>query len=252
MAKPTFVIADVHGHYDRLFDLLRQEEIIDDNGKRVNFDVEVGQLGDLGHFGGSSGSPTGDMLCYKDADDWFDWVLLGNHDAAVFNMRHAFKGYEEPKRETLHYMRLLKASGKLRYAHASHGYLVTHAGVHPYFFSGASGARQLSKRLTAEEIANRINLYEDRKTSDIINAISAHRGGGSPYGGVLWRHAGEALYKGVPQVFGHTKGKEIRRYGNKSGSWSLCIDLGDAKNGRLAGVWLPEGECVEIELPDHS
>jgi hypothetical protein len=53
--KPTLVIGDVHGHLDRLTALLEQEEVIarndSDGYDRVNHDVRVVQVGDLGHFG---------------------------------------------------------------------------------------------------------------------------------------------------------------------------------------------------------
>jgi hypothetical protein len=150
--KPTLVIGDVHGHFDRLEALLTQEGILadcpdcggdgdhawegdmmcppcgGDGQRRVNFDVEVVQVGDLGHFG-QDASPTGDKMCFKYAADWFDVVLWGNHDRAVVDSHHVFSGFLSPSPEIKHWMHGLYAMDKLKLAHAAHGWLITHAGV---------------------------------------------------------------------------------------------------------------------------
>ena len=89
--------------------------IINGFGERIRDDVTVVQLGDLGHFG-DTGSPGGDYFCWKAAfdSDWLDIVLWGNHDRAVIDAQHAFKGYSHPRAEVRHFMRELELRRKLR------------------------------------------------------------------------------------------------------------------------------------------
>lgn len=230
----TFIIGDVHGHYDRLYRLLLNEGIIDSTENRINHDVEVVQLGDLGHFGGVSGSPTGDRMCYEMADKWLDVLLWGNHDRAVIDESSAFRGYVHPGYKVGRIMHRLIDSGKLRMAHAAHGYLLTHAGLHP-------GYADKSVQGDAGKLADWINENPGPVWSD----IGITRGGRAPTGGILWRDAFEKLDESVPQIFGHSAADNVRKYFNKSGA-SYCIDTGGKHNGRLAGIWLPDRKVVEL------
>lgn len=249
--KRTFVIGDVHGNYDRLRALLIQEGIIDEKENRIDHETEVVQLGDLGDFG-KNGSPTGDFLCYHAAyyKDWIDRVLWGNHDRAVFDYVHAFTGYREPQRETKEIMAKMAQIRQLVMSWSADGHLLTHAGLHPYFFSGSANPFRFFEGQDAFEVSSLINNWTrwgGARKGFVSDAISTHRGGRDPIGGVLWRHSGESLYKGFPQIFGHTSKPKIRKYGTKKhGVWSYCIDLGSKTNGRLAGMWLPENKAVGV------
>jgi hypothetical protein len=274
MSKPTLVIGDVHGHLDRLAALLEQEGIVRDNGngngewERVNHDVEVVQLGDLGHFG-RGGSPSGDRLCYDIADEWLDVILWGNHDRAVFDGGHAFSGYEHPRPEVRLLMLDLVDSGKLRWAHSSHGHLFTHAGLHAAFAKNNAPV----DKTNPEDVAQWINGYLGGEDSldfkAVRNAIGFIRGGRSSAGGILWRDISENLYTKFPQVFGHSadhKNHDVRYCWEKGNTRKLesfpdteknvsyCIDIG-GKGGRefpegecLMGLWLPEGKIVRVDL----
>lgn len=250
--RPTFIVPDVHGHYDRLLALLVQESIVDPvTEKRTNHDVEVVQLGDLGHFG-KTGSPSGDFFCYEMADDWFDTILWGNHDRGVVDAKHRFNGFQHPNEATVNLMRNLSVSGKLRFAHATHGYLLTHAGLHPYFASAACRENERIPRAiqnNPESIANWINdnSHDKYGTIQMIDAIGTLRGGRRPEGGILWRDAHEKLYPHVRQVFGHSKDKDVRTYYTKAGV-NYCLDTGSTTNGRLNGFWLPENRLVEVTV----
>jgi hypothetical protein len=248
VSKPTLVIGDCHGHYARLLALLVQEGIVDpDTEERINHDVEVVQLGDLGHFGEGGDGPTADLFCYEKAEEWFDMLLWGNHDRAVIDGTHAFKGYYDPPESTKHIMKYLRNTGQMRLAWHAHDFLLTHAGLHRAFFSASVG--KLLKPGSAEDIANQINQLELQKpTHAVWDMIGGHRGGRYPIGGILWRHSGEKLYEGVRQIFGHSTGKKIRKYHSKQG-WSYCIDIGSRGNGKLAGIWLPEERVVEVSVP---
>lgn len=301
--QPTFVIGDVHGHYDRLAALLQHAGILGDceacdgtgdataeitfesgisvyadpkmeQGQirfesappvlcpycdgdgivRTNFDARVIQLGDLGHFGGATGSPTGDYMCYRYADRWLDTILWGNHDRAVVDSAHAFKGYMHPGGNTKGLMDDLYTKGKLKVAATAHGYLIVHAGVALGWY------RQTQVLDNVEYFTDRLNSLADAKLAylkdkksiaypngaHIIDAVGLVRGGAHPMGGVLWMDWGrEKHLQGEPFKFicGHTAQKDGEVKEDEYGNY--CIDIGGKDNGRLAGVWLDDGEVQE-------
>jgi hypothetical protein len=262
-SKPTLVIGDVHGHFDRLEALLLQEGILDEGAigeehsdgwyPRTNFDVEIVQLGDLGHFG-HSGSRNGDRMCYEAAidHDYIDLVLWGNHDRFVVDTHHSFGGCEFPDDTTRDALARLFRDGRMVLSAARHGFLLTHAGLHRSFkHNDAEGVDKDDPSSVSDYINNVVNQMSRGEDKDrgIIDAISLYRGGASAAGGILWRDANERLYSGFPQVFGHTKGPKVRYY-DYAHSW--CVDIGSPDNGRLAGIWLPEERVVEINIGPTS
>lgn len=247
-SKRTLVIGDCHGHKDRLEALLRQEGILSecpDSGiVRRNFDVEVVQLGDLGHFGSTQAK---DRAIWESALKWLDVILWGNHDRAVITDAHFFVGFQKPFPETVDLLKEATRRGQLRLAHEAHGFLLTHAGLHSAYKynKGPQG--------NATEIADWLNLLESEGSKDqdflaIRDAISNTRGGRSPYGGILWRDCSESLYEPVRQVFGHSAKDKVRKYQSKGMGDSFCIDVGQQFNGRLAAIWLPEETVVEVKV----
>jgi hypothetical protein len=258
--KPVLVIGDVHGHYERLERLLCQEGILGEvkdsrdgvHRGRINNDVEVIQLGDLGHFG-QTGSPTGDRFCYEAVRDenWCDLVLWGNHDRYVVDeAHHAFGGCQKPGRRTRLAMEGLVVSGQLVLAAARHGVLLTHAGLHKAFRHNAVGDLDITDAAAVASYINSIPVGDPNR--GIIDAVSVYRGGRATVGGILWRDAGEALYP-LPQVFGHSKRPKPKMYygkqwwGDQATVRSYCVDVGTKDNGRLAGIWLPEERIVEVK-----
>ena len=290
--NPTLVIGDVHGHFDRLEALLKQEGILGecsscdglgqipgvvldvapdgiqtwsectscegDGQRRINHDVNVVQLGDLGHFGGSTGSPGGDVLCYQYAPRWLDLLLWGNHDRAVIDTYHIFSGFETPGMEVKHMMHGLYAMDKLRVAHAAHGFLITHAGLHAQWKQQPGVDVDKNDPYAVAEWLNDNDWWPngdkpESPATPVIDAIGYRRGGPSPYGGILWRDRNEKLYDGFPQVFGHSADKDglVRRFSHDAFDptgkhW--CIDIGGKMNARLAGIWLPSQKIVRIDL----
>ncbi len=281
--KPTLIIGDVHGHFDRLSALLTQEGIIEpmDNGdcRRINHDVEVVQLGDLGHFG-KGGSPTGDLLCYLEGQRWLDVILWGNHDRAVVDSTHMFTGYTKPRIETYHLLKTLRAEGKLKLAHEAHGWVLTHAGLSSQFKNQNVPERY---KTDAAEFVQWINWQDklsfkghfeavDREFIAVRDAISPYRGGRSRVGGILWRDIREGLHMKFPQVFGHTadlKSHSVRycwergntrdfesipeaAFDKTDGKLSYCIDIGGkgdlGTDQCLMGLWLPEQRIVRVDL----
>ena len=283
--KPTFVIGDLHGHYDRLEALLKQEGIIGrcpichgsgiihnsecpscvgDGICRINHDVEIVLLGDIGHFG-QSGSPTGDLLTWRAATLWADVILWGNHDRATIASQHAHRGLLMPGPETKSWMVRAESEGKLKLAHSSHGFLFTHAGLH-LAFRDQKVDESLKTDPTA--FADWINESENSESPSadqiaIRDAISVRRNGNARYGGILWRDINEKLYGGFRQIFGHSadhKERMVRycdrnihtRHPDMIENPSYCIDIG-GKDDRgpqacLMGIWLPEERIVRIDL----
>lgn len=252
--KRTLVIGDCHGHRDRLEALLKQEGILSecpDSGMvRRNYDdVEVVQLGDLGHFGKSQAQ---DRSIWESGLKWIDVILWGNHDRAVVDKdSHFFVGYEEPFPDTIELLKKATKSKQLRLAHEAHGFLLTHAGLHSAYKynKGPQG--------DATAIANWLNQleHEDSRDEDFLavrDAVGSTRGGRSPYGGILWRDCSESLYDPVRQVFGHSSKDKVRQYQSKGKRDSFCIDVGNQFNGRLAAIWLPDETVVEVEIAEDA
>ncbi len=259
--KPTLVIGDVHGHYDRLESLLVQEGILGEpNGEfhrpRVNFDVEVIQLGDLGHFA-SNGSRTGDQFVYEAVRDqgWLDYVLWGNHDRYVVDSHHNYTNCEKPSDTTRRAM--LDVADRMRFAMCRHGFLLTHAGLAKAFrYQGVPGLDKWDVSAVAEWL-NTVpaSLPTTDPNRGIIDNVSVYRGGRAKVGGILWRDIKESLHP-IPQVFGHSVRNRPTAYwtkdlhtGEKKMVKSYCVDVGRPDNGYLAGIWLPEQRIVEFKDP---
>jgi len=251
--KHTLVVADSHGHVDRLEALLKQEGILEDcpdgGVVRRNRDVEVVSLGDVGHYGDDTQAR--DRVIWEYAAKWFDIILWGNHDRAVIYGRHFFMGYKKPFPETIEAIERARKSKQLRLAYEAHDFLLTHAGLH------ASYKYNNAPHEDAATIAAWLNGHEDEDSQvedflAIRDAISRSRGGYSTNGGILWRDASESLYKPVRQVFGHSAKDKMRTYQTGKTGDSYCIDVGQQFNGRLGAIWLPSEKFVEVKLEEDK
>lgn len=230
--KRAFVIGDVHGHLNRLHWLLSKAGLLDDDGNRTANDVEVIQLGDLGHYG--TLTKEDDLDTWRQASWWLDVVLWGNHERAIVEPeKHWFRGYEAPYAETQHLMENMRP----KLAYESHGYLLTHAGVHPDW---------MVPGVTAELFVRAAYLMHGHMAG-IVDDIAKFRGGNARQGGILWRDDREQLSRRVAQIFGHTRGN-IRTYttSDPQRPLSYCIDVGGVSDGNLAGIWLPEMKVVAV------
>lgn len=274
--KRTLVIGDLHGHWDRLVALLEQEKIVTvDSDKpkkpiRVDYDTEIVLVGDVGHFGADV-DPFDDMDTWRIATIIADTILWGNHDRAIVDRRHAFSGMFVGSYHLDSLFAPALYQGKLKFAHEAFGHLITHAGLHdavvkfetlkPYISDAATCAAWINGEALSEDIE--LDQNEEFR-SRFINNIGFRRGGGSQFGGILWRDIEEKLYDGFPQVFGHSADHKCRkvRYCYKQSSTrslqqylketdaqpSFCVDVGGPNETpgaqTLAGVYLPEGKVV--------
>jgi len=217
----TFVIGDVHGHVDRLALLLERAGAL-----APSPDVEVVQLGDLGHYGADTHER--DLLVWQLAEKLHLTVLWGNHDYAnVIPDRHGFRGHDLAFPEVMEIVCRVKP----KFAVERHGYLLTHAGLAPRFMPPTGTPTEL--------LAEILNACEGQP---VIDDISYRRGGFATQGGILWRDESEPLGD-IRQVFGHSQG-DVRRMGPNQQSW--CIDVGTKDNGQLVGLWLPDMKIVAV------
>jgi len=226
--KRTLVIGDVHGHPDLLLALLKKAGIKSTETIEER-DFEIVQLGDLGHFG--EGSAQRDLESYEIAYGYGIQVLWGNHDMAVFNQGvHSFRGFEMPTDPSMFDMMW---GVDPKFALARHGYLLTHAGLHPKF---------LVPGMTVEGMADHLNRDS---MSNAIHSIGHARGGLHEEGGILWRDDSERLAR-INQVYGHTRGL-VRRSLLMDGTDRWCIDVAEKGLGsHLVGLWLPDLTLVAV------
>lgn len=216
----TFVIGDIHGHAERLAQLIDKARALED-------DVEIVLLGDVGQY--DSTSHQSDLATWRLVEHLPRvTVLWGNHDYANINPSlHSFRGWDPAYPEVMEIIRRVKP----QFAAERHGYLLTHAGLAPRF-APPSG--------TPVELL--VEVLNGNRGMPVIDDISYRRGGFSTQGGILWRDESEPL-SDIPQVFGHSRGN-IRRYGARMQSW--CIDVASKENDELAGLWLPEMKIVAV------
>lgn len=236
---------------------------------RTDKEAEIVLVGDIGHFG-RDGSQRGDLWTWEAALAWADVILWGNHDRALVSQAHAFGGYTSPLPEVYEIIKEARWQGKLKLAHVSHGFLITHAGLHTVFHMQHAPPHVKND---AAEFATWINAVEDEDAPAhpaqraVRDAVGFARGGPSHVGGILWRDIDEKLYPKFRQIFGHSadaKKHQIRYCGQFAhtrdfdyacktfGELSYCIDIGGKgavkEDNCLAGIWLPSEEIVRVDL----
>lgn len=240
MNDESFIIGDVHGKARRL-------QVLLEKSRARERGAEIVQLGDLGHFGEET--LNGDYDCWNAAfEGQIDKVIWGNHDRATVDRRHMFNGYA-PGSPVMHrFINPMERNGRLVMAYASHGWLVTHAGLHIQFDGFVE-----RNDFDVVKIAEWLN--DPKRLDDgVINAVGRTRGGPFPYGGILWRDISEPLATGIKQIFGHSASREHEIRGEQDSWW--CIDIGgkpsatDPGADALAGIFLPSQEIVRVGPED--
>lgn len=239
-------IAFVHGDnqygYERAFALLKQEEFVVGNDPicRANVDIPLIHIGDNGDY--YWGTELRDQRAWENLPEFYDEILMGNHEAAVlFGME--LGGYSVPNKETIAIMQENWESGKLKIATSYDGFLITHAGIHPSFEDDIP-----EDPVKAAEFLN--NLPTNHP---IICSIGARRGGYQPCGGVLWRDITEAISNKWPQIHGHSRVENAHGYnstigGGNTNTQHYAIDVGYPKNGGIAGIYTHNCKIVEVNI----
>jgi hypothetical protein len=216
----AFVAADAHGRLDLVEGLLRQEGLIDEQGRRLRPEVLTVQLGDLCNC--VADSIDADLACLKRAPDLFDVYLVGNHEHPYFGGTPFYGFWSDPEVGLM--LRRFSSDRFLRPAIAVAGVLVSHAGLTSEHGWGWHDAAAVEAHLAS--------AWTLTPTAPIFSAIGPGRGGFQRSGGILWADWSEPKRSTFRQLVGHTPGSAHRR---RRGS--VCIDLG-ARKGRIGGAWI--------------
>lgn len=241
----TFVVGDIHGRIHSLEKLLRKAQVINKAGKRREKmgECRIVSIGDLANA--VLVDLNGDEECLKIAPEWFDVLLVGNHESGYVVPGMGFGGYyEAPHLKSLYnaYVR----DGLVQPCLTIGNTLITHAGVVKEFdFADAGEARMAIREVWDDrnnEGADRITGHE----AFLLRGVGRHRGGYMPFGGFLWSHWTEPKNRNFNQVVGHTTcGPDL--WTHKEGTWALNIDSDVRRGQSVTGVWLDdEGQVEEI------
>lgn len=230
----AFVIGDVHGDVGLLRGLLRQAGLVDGRGARTDPDTLIVQVGDLCNC--VPEDRDGDLACLAKAPKWLDVYLVGNHEHPYFGGPR-FSGFYSFT-EIQERLRALDKTGLIRPCLLVDGILISHAGV----------GRQWNDLGGAERTAKQIDEWwrEAPATAPIFADIGASRGGWARAGGVFWADADEPKTTSFSQIIGHTpqrNGVRVDRLNEKHSVWH--IDVGGHHFGRLAGVFVADGDVSE-------
>lgn len=165
--------------------------------------------------------------------------LLGNHDLhysplGALSLRpwefkrparlYLCSGYEQGKDRAINSVLSPSDWDQLKLHHVAHGWHVTHAGLHPYWFenpvSGITQESILSQIKEAEEASCKQQFHP------LLGAAGKCRGGDAPVGGIMWHdHRKEATpIPGIRQVYGHTPTQAGVDTIEANGGINVCID----------------------------
>lgn len=256
--KPTLVIGDVHGNYPRLQALLEQENVIIFDDERRDFyrnpdlDVRVIQIGDIIQVDDAQAANDEVTLNFAFRHGWIDDFIVGNHDRAIVDNKHAFRGFTAPYPGVIHMIAEMINKGIYNLASSAHGFLLTHAGLAP-----AQKFHKMPDTTDPVEMANHLNSLGGQAILGhtyigVINGISPARGGmRGETGGILWRDMSEDIDTRFNQIFGHTAqsrtGVTVHHENPVAKTEWFNIDIGGKSEARLAGIWLPEKRVVRVD-----
>ena len=220
---PTLIIPDIHERLDKLANALSGRI---ERADRVIF------LGDFfDAFGKTDLTRMRDVCRFinKNIDGirWEDGdigsriipvdFLLGNHDCHYFFGHDGFKcsGYNHQKQDVIDTLIPRTVREKFHIFTRVGSYLLSHAGFHTGNIGNA----------TPEVERHHLQIAHDGGFSRMWGAGMA-RGGNQALGGPTWldfAYEFEPIV-GVPQIVGHTNGKDVRTKQTSNGEISYCID----------------------------
>jgi hypothetical protein len=205
------ICGDTHGNLAVLREVLLAAGVIDVAGARQAGFKRVIHIGDL--MDGRRMHQ--DRLTLEFAENIFDEVLIGNHEAAYLG-GSGFVGMQQIDPESLRILGRWEREGKLVVATHVDDWLLTHGGLDPDLGLSRAGediAKEAEVAAMADELNEVWRFHRDGSAFDeSFNLIGRERGGGSKYGGVFWndfrrliRTESRQRYK---QVVGHTPQKQ--------------------------------------------
>ncbi len=249
-------VGDVHGELGALREIFRHAGILGDQGQWVGGSAVLVQTGDIIDRGPDS------VGVYKlleklqlEAPRTGGAVvrLLGNHELMLMQGDR----YPTDVSDRRNFRRALEhdvLAGKVRGAYAGQGYLFTHAGVRSEMREHLlKGQRVGEDEDITQILADKINsiLVEAVKTkifSDRIFQVDEGYERDCAVGGIFWTRGvfSSANASKVPQVFGHTIEKEIRRSPSER---RVDIDIGMYRNKNRAYLTLRGGKPTAHRIP---
>jgi len=158
-----------------------------------------------------------------------DIFLLGNHDIPYMfpNDPYYFcSGFTRAKSKTIRQILRSEHWERFKLAHAEQGWLMSHAGFHPFWV----------REPTVEKILKRCELALRRAkqhTDDPLLGAGKERGGSQHVGGLLWMDWQSLVpINGINQIVGHSPGDDVR-VKIASDSKNVCLEVKDGFSAAL-------------------
>jgi len=195
-------VGDIHGQVDMV------EDALDSNADRIIF---VGDIMDSWRR-----SPEDQIRALRLLLDHIGdrvSVVFGNHDLSYLYRSQRCSGYKDETQLMFNHHRdeVLEKFKPFVY---EHNLLVTHAGLTLRLWED----HQLTLDNFQEKLAE---WFRNPQQDSPYYQVGYARSGRKPYGGPVWCDLSEFEdIPGLPQVFGHSRGKSFRQIGD-----SICIDV---------------------------
>jgi len=152
-----------------------------------------------------------------------DIFLLGNHDIPYMFPESPYfvcSGFSRAKSKAIRQILRPEHWERFKIAHAEQGWLMSHAGFHPFWV----------KEPTVEKILKRCDLALRRAKQHIEDPLlgaGKERGGLQHVGGPLWMDWQSMVpIHGINQIVGHSPGNDVRAK-ITSDSKNICLELND-------------------------
>ena len=248
MALPDLIIQDIHE------DIPQVERILANYLPKVRRVICLGDYWDSWTRSETTTRKTCHWIREALQDPRMD-LLLGNHDLHYLGPGHGFScsGYLTASLKLVQSEIPLNLRWKLQDPRGRvflfrHGWLLSHAGLHPSFAPNVisaqplSAAASLAKWLAGEESKALKQLRADGRGSSWLWREGWERGGLHPLGGPVW--LGWEKFEDVdslpPQIVGHTC---LRVPSQRGRSWNLDTQL------RYVGLLSDEGTFTVEAVP---
>lgn len=234
----TLVIGDLHGSPDALMDILKRAGALTKAGKkRANWEIfSVGDVANCGPEGETfRGFVSQDHETLVYADKFCDKIAVGNHEVYFTHGLLIGKWYGmaddgQLAVETLVKLKEMAYSKKFEAAIASHGYLITHAGVAPRYFNSIG-------TWDAEQAATKLNQYLERRTDGSMQPVGIL----DDWDGIFWVRPPDVANDpwqtsewNLLQIVGHTPLDEAPMFFGPFKTW--FIDSGGYMKGKGSGI----------------
>lgn len=268
----TAVIGDLHGNAKALDKLWEKIGFAHQPKERRKLGQQVIQLGDLVDNGKRTDR---DAEFYEDTKELIDVQLFGNHCyylVAPYSPVVVHSGSYRSEKACTDAIKADFAAGERWTAAVAVGdWLVTHAGVHPFWLAKYWKEEELPAKYLADAINWRFARYikteygpfhfnggqpdvtgymkqapEDR---DLFDAIPINRGGWDQFGGIFWGDW-DALKESydvaeeLPQIVGHTPRGDHKPECHKGLLWNIDVE---AKCSPHACALITEDEGITWE-----